>query len=249
MTGAEERKDTGARRSETMDVKVLLEKENIAKVLIKGTNTAFVNALRRQIMSGIPILSIDDVHIYENNGAMHDEMLCQRLLLIPLRMDAKSYKEGDMVKLVLEKEGPCTVYSKDIKSTDPKIEPAAMNIPLTKLGEGQKVKVEMDAIVGTGNMHSKWQPAIVSYTELPIIVNDKGAKDKSYKADVIEMLLDEKHRDIMLKDGQGLDYDPTAFLFSVECHGNLSAKELFDAAVDELKKRTEEFRKELKNLS
>jgi len=232
-----------------VEVKVLQESESAVKILLKDTNAAFVNAIRRQMMAGTPILAVEDVHFYENNGAMHDEMLAHRLAMVPLRMDSKKYKEGDMVKLVLEKEGPCTVYSKDIKSTDPKIEPAAMNIPLTKLGEGQKVKVEMDAIVGTGNMHSKWQPAIVSYTELPIIVNDKGAKDKSYKADVIEMLLDEKHRDIMLKDGQGLDYDPTAFLFSVESHGNLSAKELFDAAVDELKKRTEEFRKELKNLS
>ncbi|HLC92561.1 MAG TPA: DNA-directed RNA polymerase subunit D [archaeon] len=232
-----------------VEVKILQEKENSVKVLIKDTNAAFVNALRRQMMAGTPVLAIEDIHIYENNGAMHDEMLGHRLAMVPLKMDSKKYKEGDIVKLVLEKEGPCTVYSKDIKSTDPKIEPATLNIPLTKLAEGQKIKIEMDALVGIGSAHSKWQPAIVAYTELPIIVNDKGAKDKSYKADVIEMLLDEKHRDIILKENQGVEYDPTAFIFSVESHGNLTPKELFDAAVDELKKRTEEFRKELKNLS
>jgi len=249
MTGAEERKDTGARRSETMDVKVLLEKENIAKVLIKGTNTAFVNALRRQIMSGIPILSIDDVHIYENNGAMHDEMLCQRLSLIPLRMDAKSYKEGEKVKLVLEKEGPCTVYSKDIKSTDPKIEPADLNVPITKLAEGHRLRLEMDAAIGSGKMHSKWQAAIASYQELPTIVNDKGTKDKTYKADILEMLLDEKQRDIILKEGQAIEYDPTTFIFTIESHGNLTPKELFAAAIETLKAKCEDFRRELKNLS
>lgn len=231
-----------------VEVKVLQEKENSAKLLLKGTNAAFVNAIRRQMMSGTPILAVEDVHIYENSGAMHDEMLAHRLAMVPLRMDTKKYKEGDTVKLVLEKEGAGIVYSKDIKSTDPKVEPAALNIPLTKLSEGQKIKIEMDALVATGERHSKWQPAIVSYTEIPIIVNDKGAKDKSYKADVIEMLLDEKHRDIILKEGQGIDYDPESFLFIVESHGNLSPKELFEAAVDELKRRTEEFRKELKNL-
>ncbi len=232
-----------------VEVKVLKEKDSEVKVLIKGTNAAFVNALRREIMSGVPILSVEDVHIYENNGAMHDEMLAHRLAMVPLTMDRKKYKSGDSVKLMLEKEGPCTVYSKDIKSTDPKIEPAAVNIPITKLAEGQKVKIEMDAVVGTGKQHAKWQAAIASYTELPMIVNEKGAKDKSYKADVLDMLLDEKQRDIILKDGQMIEYDPNTFVFTVESHGNMTAKELFEAAVDELKGRLEELRKGLKNLS
>ena len=232
-----------------VEIKVLEEKDNSAKILLKDTNAAFVNAIRRQMMSGTPVLAVEDVHFYENNGAMHDEMLAHRLAMVPLTMDTKKYRKGDTVKLVLEKEGPCTVYSRDIKSTDPKIEPAAPNIPLTKLSEGQKIKIEMDALVGTGDMHSKWQPAIVSYTEVPIIVNEKGAKDKSYKADVIEMLLDEKQRDIILKDGQMIEYDPNTFVFMVESHGNMTAKELFETAVDELKGRLEELRKELKNLS
>ncbi len=230
-----------------MDVKVLQEKGNTIKVLIKDTNTSFANALRRQIMAGTPVLAIEDVHIYENSGVMFDEMLGHRLGMVPLRMDSKKYKPGDKVKLVLEKEGPCTVYSKDIKSTDPKIEPADMNIPLTKLSEGQRLRLEMDAIVGTGEQHSKWQPAVVGYTELPQVVSEKGAKDK-YKSDVLEMMLDGKHRDIILKDGQSLQYDSTAFVFMVESHGNLTPKELFESAVDELKEKTEEFRKELKNL-
>ena len=232
-----------------MEIKVLKENDNEVKILIKGASAPFVNALRREIMSGIPILSVEDVHIYQNNGAMHDEMLAHRLAMVPLTMDRKKYKAGDSVKLMLEKDGPCTVYSRDIKSTDPKVEPAAVNIPLTKLADGQSIKLEMDAVVGTGRQHSKWQPAIASYTELPMIVNEKGAKDKSYKADVLDMLLDEKQRDIILKDGQMIEYDPETFVFMVESHGNMTAKELFEAAVDELKGRLEELRKELKNLS
>ncbi len=233
-----------------MEIKVLQEtKDNKVKVLLKGTDIAFVNSLRRQMMSGTSVLAIEDVHIYENNGVMFDEMLAHRLGLVPLKMDSKKYKEGDKVKLVLEKDGPCIVHSKDIKSTDPKIEPADLNIPITQLSDGQKIKVEMDAIVGTGKQHSKWQPAIVSYQELPEIVNEKGSKDKSYKADIIEQLLDEKQRDITLKDGQRIEYDPTSFVFTVESHGNLSPKELFASAVDALREKAEEFRKELKNLT
>ncbi len=231
-----------------MDVKVLQEKGDTVKLVIKDTTHAFANALRRQIMVGTPVLAIDDVHIYENTGEMFDEMLVHRLGMVPLRMDSKKHKSGDKVKLVLEKEGPGTVYSKDIKSTDPKIEPVDMNIPLTKLSEGQKLRLEMDAVVGMGRQHSKWQPAIASYTELPQVVSEKGAKDKAYKSDVLEMMLDGKHRDIILKDGQSIQYDPTAFVFTVESHGNMSPKELFESAVEELKEKAEHFRRELKNL-
>ncbi|MCR4368340.1 MAG: DNA-directed RNA polymerase subunit D [archaeon] len=226
-----------------MDVKVLKQEDERAIILFKGTNHAFVNALRRQIMVGTPILAIEDVHFYENNGVMADEMLSHRLGLTPLKMDSKKYKAGDTVKLVLEKEGPGIVYSKDIKSTDPKIEPSMPNIPLMKLGEGQKLKVEMDAIVGTGKEHAKFQPAVVSYTELPILGKGK------YKADILEMIVEEKQRDIIPEKGENIEYDPTTFVFTIESHGNMTPKELLANAVEELTEKTKEFRKELKNLS
>ncbi len=228
-----------------MDIKLLETKGKTIKLLLKGTNHAFVNGLRRQIMAGIPVLAVEDVHFYQNNGAVTDETLAHRLALVPLKMDSVKYKQGDKVKLVLEKDGPCTVYSKDIKSTDPKVEPAELNIPLTKLVEGQKVKLEMDALVGLGKEHAKWQPAIASYQELPVL----SGKGKSYKADVIEMILDEKQRDIIVENDQKLEYDPTTFIFIVESFGNIDVKELFLNAVEGLKQKSKDFREELKVLS
>ena len=228
-----------------MDIKLLETKGKTIKLLLKGTNHAFVNGLRRQIMAGIPVLAVEDVHFYQNNGAVTDETLAHRLALVPLKMDSAKYKQGDKVKLVLEKDGPCTVYSKDIKSTDPKVEPAELNIPLTKLVEGQKVKLEMDALVGLGKEHAKWQPAIASYQELPVL----SGKGKSYKADVIEMILDEKQRDIIVENDQKLEYDPTTFIFIVESFGNIDVKELFLNAVEGLKQKSKDFREELKVLS
>lgn len=249
MTAAAGRRGTGARRSETMDVKMLSEKGNTMKLLIKDTNSAFVNALRRQLMAGTPIFAVEDVHIYENNGVMFDEMLCHRLALVPLKMDSGKYKVGEKIKLVLEKEGPCTVYTRDIKSTDPSVEPSDLNIPLTKLVEGQKIRLEMDAIAGLGKTHAKYQPCIVSYQEMPSIVSEKSTKDKTYKADMLEMLLDEKRRDIQLKPGQRIEYDNTTFLMTIENHGNLSNKELMETAINELREKCTEFRGALKNLS
>ncbi len=232
-----------------MEVKLLEEKGNTVKFLFKGTTHIFMNALRRQIMAGTPVLAIEEVHIYQNTGVMFDEMFSHRLAMVPLKHDPKRYKLGDKVKLVIEKEGPCTVYSKDIKSTDPKIEPAELNILLTKLREGKKIKMELDAVVGIGKEHAKWQPAIVSFQELPIVTGEGKKKGKSYKADMIETLLDGKQRDLILDEGQKVEYDPTTFIFTVESHGNISVKELFESAIEGLTSKSKEFRGELKNLS
>ncbi|HZX33770.1 MAG TPA: hypothetical protein VFF09_00150, partial [archaeon] len=68
-------------------------------------------------------------------------------------------------------------------------------------------------------------------------------------SEVLETIIDEAQRDVLIEKGQKIEYDPTTFIFMVESHGNLEPKELFFAAVDELKGKLEEFRKELKNLS
>ncbi|MEM4256890.1 MAG: DNA-directed RNA polymerase subunit D [Candidatus Diapherotrites archaeon] len=232
-----------------MDVKVLEEKNDTLKLLFKDTNPETMNAIRRHIMNAIPVFAIEDVHIYENTGVMFDEMLAHRLGLIPLKMDSADYKEGEKVKMILEKEGPCVVYSKDIKSTDPTIEPAFMNIPITKLEEGQKIKLEMDAITGTGKQHSKFQPALVTYQEIPIVVSEKGGKDKSYKADMIELLINKGIGSIKLKQGERLEYDNTSFIMTIESFGNLSPKLLLEKSIEILTQKLGEFRRELKNLS
>lgn len=232
-----------------MDLKILEEKNDTLKILFKDTTYEVMNAIRRQIIDSTPIFAIEDVYIYENTGLMFDEMLAHRLGLIPLKMDSADYKEGEKVKMVLEKEGPCVVYSKDIKSTDPTIEPAFANIPITKLEEEQKIKIEVDAVVGTGKQHSKFQPALVSYLEIPTIVSEKGGKDKSYKADIIELLINNGIGSIKLKPGERLEYDSNNFIMTIESFGNLPPKVLLEKAVERIKEKCEEFRRELKNLS
>ena len=124
MMGAEERKGTekGAAGVDEMDVKKISEKGSITKILVKGVDAALMNSVRRTIMNNTPVIAIEDVYIYDNNSVMFDEFLAHRLALIPVKSDPKSYKTGEKVKMILDKEGPCTVYSKDIQSTDPAIE-------------------------------------------------------------------------------------------------------------------------------
>src|SRR3989338_10716168 len=271
MTGAGERKDTEVKKSEVdfMDIKILDTKENQVKFLVKGTNPAFANALRRTMMAGLNILALEDVHFYQNTSVMFDEMLAHRLAMIPLKMDSKKYKAGEKVKMILEKEGPCTVYSKDIKSTDPKIDVIDKKIPIVKLKKGKKIKIEMEAVVGKGKAHAKWQPAVISYYEVPeVSFNMKLIKDakkfvESCPPGVLELkagkiVLKEqvpsnidlltKCRDIAPDGAVELNFDTNSFVVVVENHGNMKVSEILSEALDSLKERSKEFKRELKKI-
>jgi len=147
-----------------MEIKKIEKGDRNIKFSLKGTDPAFVNAIRRTIKTSVKTFAVDTVNIYANTSVMFNEMLAQRLGMLPIQTDTKTYKKKDKVTLMVEKEGPCTVYSKDIRSTDPKIEVVDKRIPIVKLGKNQKLKVEMDAVVNSGKEHSKWIPGIMSYS-------------------------------------------------------------------------------------
>ncbi|MFH1664377.1 MAG: DNA-directed RNA polymerase subunit D [archaeon] len=147
-----------------MEIKKIDKGDKTIKFSLKGTSPAFVNGIRRMIKTSVKTFAVDIVNVYENTSIMFNEMLAHRMGMLPIQTDTKTYKKKDKVTLMVEKEGPCTVYSKDIKSTDPKIEVTDKKIPIVKLEKGQKLKVEMEAIVDSGKTHSKWIPGIMSYS-------------------------------------------------------------------------------------
>ena len=52
-----------------------------------GYDPAIANALRRILLSDIPSMAIEKVHMYQNTSIMQDEVLAHRLGLLPLRAD------------------------------------------------------------------------------------------------------------------------------------------------------------------
>lgn len=249
-----------------MEAKKISQKGNVTKILITGAGATLVNSLRRAIMSETPSLAVEDVNIYENTSILFDEFLAQRLGMLPLTADYKTYKEGDKVKLLLEKEGPAVVHAKDIKSTDPKIEVVDKNILIVKLGKGQKIKLEAEAIVGLGKEHSKWQPAIASYRQLAEIAIDKecNACEKCVKACSKE-LLETKGKKVLLSDPYACDlcgkcrdvcdkgllslkYSDDSFLFMIETHEPGKAAAILEKAVEALESKSDAFRKAVKKL-
>ncbi len=247
-----------------VSIKKLDEKNNVSRYIVKGVSPAFLNSVRRAMMSYTNNLAVEDLAIYENDSVLFDEFLAHRLGMLPLKCDSKSYKKGDKVKLVLEKEGPCTVYSKDIKSTDPKIEPVDKNVPITKLEKGQRIKVEMEALMESGQRHAKWQPAIVAYKEIPALLTSKdcNACEECVKAcpkGIIEVkgkkvtmarpeecILCESCVEACKKNALQLDFSDQGFIFMVEPISGMTPSQVVENAVKELSDKISKFGKEIK---
>nr|MDO8134980.1 DNA-directed RNA polymerase subunit D [Candidatus Njordarchaeum guaymaensis] len=161
-----------------MEIEVLMKDNLQMKFILKGVRASLANALRRIMISEVPTLAIDDVIIVENTSPMYDEVLAHRLGLIPIKTNLEMFSKPSececkgsgcpkcQVVLTLDKkavDGPMTVYSGDLKSQVPQVEPSTPRIPIVKLSRGQRVVLEAYARLGTGNEHIRWQAAIASY--------------------------------------------------------------------------------------
>ena len=135
-----------------MQLKLLHKEENKVVFLIKDTDPYIINALRRNIMEEVPTMSIEEVTFNKNQSALYDEIISNRLGLIPLTTDLKGYNFTEdckckgkgcarcELKLVLEAKGPCTVYAENLKSKDPKVKPVYPDMPITKLLKRHNIK-------------------------------------------------------------------------------------------------------------
>src|SRR6266704_1409698 len=70
-----------------MDIKLLSKEQETLCFVLSDVSPAFANALRRIMISEIPVMAIDDVMILENNSVMYDEILAHRLGLVPVTTD------------------------------------------------------------------------------------------------------------------------------------------------------------------
>jgi DNA-directed RNA polymerase subunit D len=130
---------------------------------ITDTTTEFVNALRRIIISRVKTFAIDTVTFYINTSAMFDEYIAHRIGLVPLITPSTGYDEKDEILFSLDMEGPGTIYSKDLKSSDKNVKVAVEEIPIMKLAEGQRIKLEGKAVMGNGAKSAKFQPGLATY--------------------------------------------------------------------------------------
>jgi DNA-directed RNA polymerase subunit D len=239
-----------------MDVKVAEKKDGSLTLVISDIKPSMVNSVRRTIVSEVPTLSTEDVDFFENSSSLFDEIIAHRLGMVPIVTDLKVLNFRDTcgckgegcpsctLKLTLEKEGPCTVYSDDLKSEDKKMK-AITGIPIVKLGKGQRLVFEATAILGTGKEHAKWQPATVGYKNYPSVkvsakcidcgdcvdacpVNILESKGKKIKVtDVKKCILCNSCVEVCDQDAITVTPTEGKYIFNIESFGALEPDEIF----------------------
>lgn len=256
-----------------MKVKLISKTKNAIHFEIDETNAVFANTLRRTILNRVNVMAVDKVRINKNTSALYNEVLAHRIGMIPLTFERDAYTPQNecnckgkscsecQVTLVLKKAGPATVYAKDFKSTDPKVQPVDGNIPIVKLLEHQDVDLEAVARLGSGGEHARWQPAIVGYQHYPQI---KILKDGNLQACVrkcpkhaLEMSKGKlKFKDVLACDmcnlcvdvsegALAIEGDKTSIIMSVESISGLSPQEIVLAAVEKIQEQLEQLRKQI----
>lgn len=262
-----------------MKVEVLKSDGAELEFVLSEATPSIANSLRRAILQEVPIMAVDEVEFTQNDSAMYDEIIAHRLAMIPLKTPVKGYVLSDdcrcgkrrcpkcAVELTLKAEGPTTVMSGDLKSSDEEVKPVSGSIPIIKLLEGQKLKLVAIARLGFGKTHAKWQPAVVGYKYLPVIEVDKekctlcGKCVEACPKNILEVT-DKKLgiKDLMMctmcracveacpEEAIGVSGDPTKFLFKVESNGSMAPNQLVMKAVDSLVEKFEKFSKAVKKL-
>ena len=173
--------------------KVIEENDEKIRILLTDTDRAFVNSIRRSLISDTPKMAIDTVRfemgtfemdgeVWETDGPIPDEMIAQRLAMLPIptRHDEFYFQDScpTCSELVVEDRGCplCTMLftCKTYGSEEGKMVTAGdmsflgeerlsipekyHSIPITKLFRGQMIEFYATAVMGRGRDHAKWSP-------------------------------------------------------------------------------------------
>ena len=174
-------------------VTIIEESDDKIKILLADTDRALVNSIRRCLMSDTPKMAIETVRfemgtieqedqVWETTGPLPDEMIAQRLAMIPIptRHDEFHFQHErpNCAELVEEDRGcpMCTmiytckafgskegtmVTARDLNylgDSSLEIPELYKTIPITKLFDGQMIEFYATAIMGRGRDHAKWSP-------------------------------------------------------------------------------------------
>ena len=244
-------------------IKILNETEEKIQILLSKTDRSFANALRRSLISDTPKMAIDSVtfqlgtkeqdeEIWETTGPLPDEMVAQRLAMIPIPTEHDKFHfqhECPNCKDVVEEERgcvecqmiyTCVVFGSEegrwVTAGDMKylgegsleIPDEYKSIPITKLLKGQMIEFYATAIMGRGREHTKWSP-VCGVAFQPRRIGVLNNKKKSKILWDMDLEINAKDFD---KDGKLKDIDKVAILIDELNHvgeGTEASREFGDA--------------------
>jgi len=261
-----------------IDVKEMKPKEAVLK--IEGAKPYFVNSIRRIMLSELPKLAVKDVIIYDNTSALFDEIIAHRLGLLPIPTDLGLLTFRDQcvckgkgcpnctVRYTLSKEGAGVVYSGDLQPEEKTWAITEDKIPIVELYNDQRLILEVEAVLGRGRDHAKWQPVQApGYKYYPIVEIDQKRcnlckkcieacpkniieikNNKLSITDIEKCTICKSCMEICEPGAITVKGDENKLLFHFETDGSLSAKDALKETAKILSEKYTEFGKLLKKL-
>ena len=268
-----------------MKVNVAELKPKKAVLKLEDTGPYFVNSIRRIMLSELPKLAIDNVVIYDNTSALFDEIIAHRLGLVPIPtdLDLLTFREDCVcknkgcpnctVRYTLSKEGEgidkkVVVHSGDLQPAEKSWAITESKIPIVDLYNDQRLILEVEAILGRGRDHAKWQSVQApGYRFIPTIEIDKARinEAKEFINELPEGLVELKENKLEINDIENMpvlesyidkakaDFitikkDPSKIIFSFETDGSLTTEDVLKKSSKILEDKYAEFGKLLKNI-
>ncbi len=188
-----------------MNLEILEKDGRKFTFVIEGISLEMANALRRIIITEIPVFAIDEVIILKNDSPLYDEILAHRLGMIPLSTNLEYYNLPQdcecggfgcplcQVSLTCEIDNKTNaylvVYSGDLNSNDPNVVPVNDKIPIVKIDKNSKIIIECYAILGLAKQHAKFSAVSnCFYRFYPLIEFDESKiKDLEEKMLIAKM--------------------------------------------------------------
>jgi len=213
-----------------MKLKEIYSDDNELHVIVEDSGESFMNLIRRASSFGIKTFAIEDVTFNQNNSALYDEILAHRLGLLPLKVnkDIFTLKKPEL-HFTLNVEGPKVVRASDLVTKGKGVEVLNPHTPIVVLSKDQKLEFTATAIIGTGVEHSKWSAGNVFYFRYPSAA--KGNES-----------LEELRKMIDSEPIGKLKNQPTKFILVVESWGQLTPKEMLNAAFEDAKASLKEIK-------
>jgi len=268
------------RVKEFMKVEIKELKPKKAVIKVEDSSLYFVNSLRRIMISELPKLAVENVVIYDNTSALFDEIISHRLGFVPIPTDLSllTFKDECVckgkgcpnctVRYTLSKEGEGMIYSGDLQPAEKSWAITEDKITIVELFGNQRLILEVEAVLGRGRDHAKWQSVIspgykmeTSYEFDKKRTNDLDKFIKKLPKNLVEvkgetLILKDQSQSALLEyhiDKEKADFitikrDPSNLIFTFETDGSLSAKDALIESSKILKEKYKELGKQLKNL-
>ncbi|MEM4647933.1 MAG: DNA-directed RNA polymerase subunit D [Candidatus Pacearchaeota archaeon] len=254
-----------------MDLKIIDKGEDWIKIKVSGINYTLANAIRRSSYE-IDIPAIDEIEVHKNDSVLYDEILANRLGLIPLipSRDLKRKEECSCkgkgcksctLKLKLEAKGKGMVYSDKLVG---EAEALFKDIPIVWLEEDQEIKIIADVTLGKAIDHAKYQAGLVIFNPCYYLSNfdEKFIENNEKIKNIIEKFkiplkkgveIDEKQFEILdwirenYKESKiKLEISDKDFIFYIETYSYLKPIEIFIKSLEALEENLNKLNKILK---